>query len=96
MLEIMHHEDDGTEQEYWAIYDDCVPGEKSILETFDTKKEAIKALEKIESKRDEIETREAAAFLGRKGGASRSKAKQAASRENGKLGGRPRNKKKPA
>jgi hypothetical protein len=32
----------------------------------------------------------AAATLGRKGGASRSKAKQAASRENGNKGGRPR------
>ena len=44
----------------------------------------------------EISLNTAAATLGRKGGASRSKAKQAASRENWKKGGRPRDKKKPA
>jgi hypothetical protein len=38
----------------------------------------------------------AAATLGRKGGQSKSKAKQKSSRENGRLGGRPRDKKKPA
>jgi len=35
----------------------------------------------------------AAALLGRRGGLTKSEAKQAASRENGKLGGRPRKKK---
>lgn len=39
---------------------------------------------------EEIQMRLYAATLGRKGGASRSEAKQAASRENGKRGGRPR------
>jgi hypothetical protein len=37
------------------------------------------------------ETRQAAALLGRKGGSSKSAAKQAASRENGRKGGRPKN-----
>ena len=37
-----------------------------------------------------MDASKAAAVLGRKGGKSRSAAKQAASRENGKLGGRPR------
>jgi hypothetical protein len=38
--------------------------------------------------REEIETSAAAATLGRKGGSSKSLAKQVASRTNGKLGGR--------
>lgn len=39
---------------------------------------------------DEKQIQKAAALLGRRGGQSRSEAKQAAVRENGKLGGRPR------
>lgn len=49
----------------------------------------------IDGIKNESELSSMASALGRKGGLSRSKAKQKSSRENGKLGGRPR-KQKPA
>ena len=48
MKNIMHHEDDGTEREYWAIYDDSISGQDSIIATYDTEDEAISALSKMD------------------------------------------------
>ena len=48
MKNIMHHEDDGTEREYWAIYDDSIAGQESIIGTYDTESEAILALSHME------------------------------------------------
>lgn len=61
------------------------------------KKAYDKYCDKLQGEAHEEETREfyskAAAALGKKGGASKSEAKKAASKENGKLGGRPKLKK---
>ena len=54
MLEIGHHTDDGTEGEYWFIFDDNTPGLNSIIEPFDTIEEAEKICEKLMRERGEL------------------------------------------
>jgi len=47
MYHVAHHEDDGTEREYWFVQDDSAVGIDSIMECFDTEAECIAAVDRL-------------------------------------------------
>lgn len=47
MYQVAHHDDDGTEAEYWYILDDSTPGAAAIGETYDNEADCLAEVERL-------------------------------------------------